>query len=103
MNALVFFGRKNMGADRQVVIVAIDELEGKHAALSIQRSDRMALKTLLKTFLLKTFYDTRWPSISTTEHRYTTSPGGFPVTSVVRNSPTAKLDYCLPKRNRRRK
>src|ERR1017187_8105863 len=41
MNALVFFGGKNMGADGQGVVVAIDELEGQHAALSIgtQRSE----------------------------------------------------------------
>src|SRR5262249_14839246 len=30
VNALVFFGRKDMGADREVVVVAVDELEGEH-------------------------------------------------------------------------
>src|ERR1700678_4345030 len=34
MRAFIFFRGKNMGADGQEVVVAIDELEGQHSALS---------------------------------------------------------------------
>ena len=58
MNALVFFRGKNMGADGQVIVVAVDKLEGQHSGLSIQHSVWRALKTP---------YDTRLPRIFTTE------------------------------------
>src|SRR5258708_7408235 len=38
MNALVFFGGKNVGADGQGVVVAVDKLEGQHSAFSTQHS-----------------------------------------------------------------
>jgi hypothetical protein len=53
MNALVFFGGENMGADGQVVVVAIDKLEGQHSVLSIQHSARRAPKTPYHTRLLE--------------------------------------------------
>ncbi len=55
-----------MGADGQVVVVAVDELEGQHEALSIQHSVGRGLKTS---------YDTRLPGI-TTEHRGSSVPPG---------------------------
>src|ERR1019366_6920386 len=51
MNALVLFGGKNMGADGQVIVVAVDELEGQHAALSIQHSSGRRRKLLDHTRL----------------------------------------------------
>src|SRR4029077_12045534 len=57
VNALVFFRGKNMGADRQVVVVTVDKLEGQHPALSIQHSAGRELKTP---------YGTRLPRILTT-------------------------------------
>jgi hypothetical protein len=47
MNALVLFGGKNMGPDGQVIVVAVDELEGQHAALSIQHSSGGAENSLI--------------------------------------------------------
>jgi hypothetical protein len=47
-----------MGADGQVIVVAVDKLEGEHSALGIQPSVWRALKTP---------YDTRLPRIFTTE------------------------------------
>src|SRR5438477_4430234 len=38
MYAAVFFGRKDVRADGQIVVVAVDELEGKHSGTSIQHS-----------------------------------------------------------------
>jgi hypothetical protein len=38
VNAAIFFGRKNVLTDGKVIAVAVDQLEGKHAALSIQHS-----------------------------------------------------------------
>jgi hypothetical protein len=51
MNAIVFFGGKNMGADGQIIVVAVDELEGQHSALSIQRSAHREPKTSYHTRL----------------------------------------------------
>src|ERR1039458_6916270 len=51
MSALVLFGRKNMGADGQVVVVAVDELERQHEALSIQHSAGRELKSPYHTRL----------------------------------------------------
>ena len=43
----VFLCREDMLADRQIVAVAVDQLEGKHATLSIQHLARPLLKDFI--------------------------------------------------------
>jgi hypothetical protein len=45
VNALVLFGGENVRPDGQVVVIAVDEFEGKHSGLSIRHSAGRVRKT----------------------------------------------------------
>jgi hypothetical protein len=37
VDALVFLGREHMGADRQIVVVAVDKFEGQHQKSALSK------------------------------------------------------------------